>query len=351
VKNYLEQLATLVSVKSLTGEEEKILRYTTKFCKELGLDPIVTDAGIVITVGNPHASPSLVMCSHLDTVPAGENWDSPPFKGRIENDILVGRGAVDAKASCLAMIHTASSLKKLRFDGCLTVALSIGEEGNNPTLPILLDSIKNIDAGIVGEPTAMNICTSQRGLLIAELQASGEQNHAARSKGKNSIELISEDILELQSIKWQNHETLGKIKVTPTRIEAGIADNVTPPIAKALLDIRTTPAYSHQEIVDVLQKKLSSKVIEIAGMWIPCQTPAKAIILSNVKESLPDANCFSSETTSDWVFLQQLEIPSVKVGPGNPKYSHKVNEQINSEELEHGITGYLNIAKRFFNIA
>lgn len=349
MSNYLEQLADLVKIKSVTGEEQEIIRTVSSMCKDLGLPFQANENGIIITIGTK-ASPSLVMCSHLDTVVAGNNWNADPFSTEINNGVLIGRGAVDAKASCLSMIHTAYTLQKQSFSGCLHVLLSVGEEGNFPSLPMLLDRITNIDAGIIGEPTLMNIATSQRGLLVAELLAKGNQEHAARSRGKNAIEILCEEILKLKSIELPKHDRLGQIKITPTRLNAGIADNVTPNYAIALLDIRTTPVFSHNQILQILADNLNCEVKNIADIWIPCETPPDSDILRAACKTFPDGSSFASETTSDWVFLEQRNIPAVKIGPGNPEFSHQVNEQISVTELENGINGYIEIAKKYLKI-
>ena len=56
------------------------------------------------------------------------------------------------------------------------------------------------------------------------------------------------------------HPVLGRTTVTPTMLEAGVSRNVTPPAAKAVLDIRSTPAWTHEEIAERLANALESDV-------------------------------------------------------------------------------------------
>ena len=51
---------------------------------------------------------------------------------------------------------------------------------------------------------------------------------------------------------------------------------------------------------------------------------------------------FVSPTSSDWA---RLDIPAIKIGPGESSRSHKADEFITIQEIENGINGYLKIIK------
>ena len=61
--------------------------------------------------------------------------------------------------------------------GRLVVILSYGEETRNATMPQAVASLPPIDAAIVGEPTNLDIAIAQRGLMMADLVARGDQRH------------------------------------------------------------------------------------------------------------------------------------------------------------------------------
>jgi len=344
-------LSRLLSVEGITGNESGILAETASICDELGLQTDVSPAGIILRAFEKNSGPSLLFCSHLDTVPAGIGWTVPPFKATFADSHLFGRGAVDARGSCAAIIMTAAhyaSIKQAR--GQFIGILSIGEEGNKPSLPILLEKVTPVDAGIVGEPTSMKIVTAQRGLMVLELSAQGKQGHASRASDSNSILTLAHDLIVLEALKWlRPHRTLGAVKITPTRLQAGVADNVAPPLAAAVLDLRTTPSYTHKEILAIVRSVVRSELRVIEDQWIPCETPENHPLVIAAKEALGESTVTVSYAASDWVFLHQQGIPAIMVGPGNPAYSHAPDERISIDELEAGVRGYIRIAETLWN--
>lgn len=51
-----------------------------------------------------------ILC-HLDVVPAGDGWDTPPFEAVIKNGELFGRGAIDDKGPAIAAIYAVNAVK------------------------------------------------------------------------------------------------------------------------------------------------------------------------------------------------------------------------------------------------
>lgn len=49
---------------------------------------------------------------HLDVVPAGKDWDYPPFEGRVADGRIYGRGAIDNKGPAIAALYAMKALKE-----------------------------------------------------------------------------------------------------------------------------------------------------------------------------------------------------------------------------------------------
>ena len=251
-----------------------------------GLDVLRDDASVTVTVTGSRPGPTLALVSHLDTVPAGDGWTRQPFVPTIEGDRLYGRGSGDAKASVAAMLSAARDLaaeSRIR-SGRLLVILGYGEETRHTTMPVAVERAGPIDAAVVGEPTNLDFAVAQRGLMMVDLVARGVQRHAgyAADDGEftNAVVALSRDIVRLAGLfRERLHPTLGLATATPTMLEGGISRNVTPPVARAVLDVRSTPAWTHAELAEEMRRALQCEVVVTSDRLVPCETPADSRLL------------------------------------------------------------------------
>jgi acetylornithine deacetylase len=114
-------------------------------------------------------------------------------------------------------------------------------------------------------------------------------------------------------------------------LTAGVSRNVTPPVARAVLDIRSTPAWSHEELEARLTERLASEVVVTSRRLVPCETPAGSEVLAAAKVARPALRTFGSPTCSDWVFVRHLD--AIKCGPGTSRRSHTPDESVDLDEV------------------
>jgi len=60
--------------------------------------------------GTDEKQPALLFSCHLDTPPAGGNWEYPPYNGEIAENAVWGRGALEGKGVCCAIFEAAERL-------------------------------------------------------------------------------------------------------------------------------------------------------------------------------------------------------------------------------------------------
>lgn len=154
----------------------------------------------------------ITFLGHTDVVPSGpeDAWTIPPFEGKIVDDILYGRGAVDMKGGVAAYIVALERFLGKRpgvmLPYSLGVLLTSDEEGparwgTREVLTTLKSRGTQIDMAIVGEPSSLTrvgdvIKVGRRGSLGGELSIIGIQGHVAYPHlAKNPI-----------------HESLGALK-------------------------------------------------------------------------------------------------------------------------------------------
>lgn len=350
----VELLVALVRTASPSGQEERAAAMLENWARERGLAVHKDDAAVRIVVEGRAVGPTLLLASHLDTVPPGAGWTVDPYAGVVTDNRLTGRGAVDAKASVAAMATAAATLAAEGGPsrGRLVVLATYGEETRDTTMPEALRRLESApEAAIVGEPTALVPCIAQRGQLLLRIVWRGEQVHAGWAAGReprpvNAIEVAAKDISRLGGLVFERrHDTLGEVAVSVTMINAGIARNVTPPRCEAVLDVRTTPAYTHAEVIEAIRRHLGGDVEVISDRLVAVATPAGSRLLATVRVVQPDAIPFASPTCSDWVFLRNVD--TVKLGPGESRQSHTLDESIDLAEVRRAADVYAAITRRY----
>jgi acetylornithine deacetylase len=144
--------------------------------------------------------------------------------------------------------------------------------------------------------------------------------------------VLARDLLRLDGMfAGRSHPVLGRATATVTMLEAGVGRNVTPPVSRAVLDVRSTPDWTHEELAQELRAALTSDVIVTSRRLVPCETPADSPLLATASRLRPNAAQFGSPTCSDWVFFGHCD--AFKCGPGTSRRSHTADEYVDLPEV------------------
>ncbi len=347
-------LRALVRFPSLSHEEGPVADFVEETLCSHGIATRRLDNNVYGWLGE--GDDLLLLNSHLDVVPPSAEMPHGAFDGYETEGLLWGRGTVDAKASGAAMLAALIALKDAGFDppgGKVMVALTACEEtgGGYNGLEALRPHLPPLSAALVGEPTEMQPCTAQKGLLILKCEAVGQTAHAARAHlGENAIFKAARDLARLETFAFDKTDALlGAPTLTATLIEGGTASNVVPDRCAFTLDIRSTPAYTHNELVGLVADVLESNVHVHSSRIVPVSTPADARIVQACRTALPGAQPFGSPTTCDWIFLS--DVPTVKIGPGLSERSHTPHEHIALQEVDEATAAYAAIIRAYFHHA
>jgi acetylornithine deacetylase len=334
----VDLLRELIAIPSVSGQEAELAVFVEETTRRWGLPVERNLNGIRIEIRGWAAGPTIALASHLDVVPPGAGWTRDPFTPAIEGSRLFGRGSGDAKASVAAMLYAAKDIVDSggMDAGRLLVMLGFGEETKNTTMGAAVEEAGEIDAAVIGEPTSLDIAIAQRGLMMVDLVAEGEQRHAAYASNEdgfaNAVQLLARDLIKLDSLfGTRTHPVLGKARATATMLEAGVSRNVTPPVARAVLDVRSTPDWTHEELAQEMRAALTSDVIVTSRRLVPCETPSASRLLATASRLRPAARQFGSPTCSDWVFFREWD--AIKCGPGTSRRSHTADEYVDIPEV------------------
>jgi acetylornithine deacetylase len=347
----IDLLRELVAIRSISGEEHDLAVYVEDTVRRWGLDVLRDATGVRVEVQGTSPTPTLAFASHLDVVPPGAGWTRDPFVPSIEGTRLYGRGSGDAKASVAAMLCAARDIAENgRLGGRVVLLLGFGEETRHTTMGALVESAGPIAAAVVGEPTGLDFAIAQRGLLMVDLVAQGDQRHAAYASDDgdfiNATEVLAGDLVKLKDLfASRSHPVLGRARATATMLEGGVGRNVTAPFARAVLDVRSTPDWTHDELVDELRSSLASEVVVTSQRLVPCETPADSRLLSVATRIRPEAVHFGSPTCSDWVFLRYID--AMKCGPGTSRLSHTPDEYVELPQVMAARSFYAELARGY----
>ena len=361
-----KNLSNLIKIKSLSKEEEGVIRELTRQMEEAGFDEVWIDplGNAIGRIGN--GKKILAIDAHMDTVDVGnpDDWEFEPFGGEIKDGYVLGRGSVDQEGGAAAFVTAGRILKELGFDEDLTVYFvgSIMEEDCDglPWKFIIEEDKIRPDFAISTEPTNLNIYRGHRGRMEIEITFHGLSAHAsAPDRGKNAIYMASRACLEIEKLngRLKIDEFLGKGSVSVTEFVSGspslcaVAD-----YAKIHLDRRLTwgetkeSAVSEvEEIVkgmdariEVLQYEETSYTGLKYGMekyfptWkMPEDHPVVQTGVEAYRElfkSEPKVNKWTF-STNGVVINGVYGIPMIGFGPGNEVMAHAPNEKVPIEHL------------------
>jgi succinyl-diaminopimelate desuccinylase len=296
----------------------------------------------------PPASRHFAFAGHLDVVPPGDGWASPPFAPEQRSGLLYGRGAVDMKSSIAAMVAAAADVPA--DAGTISLIITGDEEGvatyGTRTLIELIRRRGEIpDLCLVGEPTCVSrlgdtVKIGRRGSVNMWLEVLGREGHVAYPQlADNPIPRLLALLGELET--WVlDHGTdwFQPSNLEITELEVGNrAANVIPPRARARISIRFNDLHSGAGLVDqvsaIAARHGGTVDAHISGEPFLTQPgPFSDLVGAAIEaETGTRAELSTSGGTSDARFLKDL-CPVIDFGPPNATM-HKRDEAVAVDDL------------------
>jgi len=328
--------------------------------EEIGLNPKLeglskSRPNVVCEFGEGERT--LIFNGHMDTVPASNGYEFPPFSGGIKGNKLFGVGSLDMKAALCAYIFMAKAMAGLerQLNGKICLQFVIDEEpmaASHFGTHYLLEKGYVGDAAIVGEPGTKRITIGNKGGYRFKLEVFGDAVHTGtreweeKTEGINAIGEMSKAIYALQRIDFpaDDHPVfMGKKNVFtfPTVIHGGRAINIVPDSCVAFGDMRLMPGMKQNDIENKINQALEAiginykltPVVYVPSSLIDSEENIVGVLQRARKEIIGSAaSVGGSGPWSDmWMFIQK-GIPAVNFGPdgANP---HDKNEYVEIQSM------------------
>ena len=276
-------------------------------------------------------TPSVVFCSHMDTVPP---YIKPVILSEVEKShrIITGRGSCDAKGQIFAMY---TACKELEAKGCTDFGLLIlaGEETGSWGAKAFSKTGFEAPFLIVGEPTDNKMVSAAKGTLSYDLKFTGEAFHSGYPQyGTSAVELFNQFYNALKAVEWGLDPELGETTWNIGLLSSPNPQNILSPELTCRLYFRTT-FLSHQA-VQTWMAGASAPLLTVTPRG--GDTPSRYVTLPGFPSG-PVA--FGSDAPHLTGFGHKIIC-----GPGSIKVAHRDNENVLAADLEAAVEQYVRMA-------
>lgn len=302
---------------------------------------------------------TLMLAGHMDTARTTGYPDA--YESKFENGKIYGRGACDMKAALAAylavvkVLHDAGS--KLR--GNLIVCGNMDEEFQMLGSKAIGRDGPRADQGIIGEPTGLQICPSNKGRVSTKIITRGRAAHS--SVPEQGIDAIMQMARIVQTFEDYNEELLrrpphplcGQGRFTPGVIRGGVQVNMVPDYCELEVDRRTLPGENKESVYVEFHRRIgkvrdqdSTLAYEITEpTWLiapndisPQEPVVEALRRAHlaVNHRDPGIHAFPAGTDAPY-----MGFPTVICGPGSIAQAHTTCEFVELEEVVGAAKIYL----------
>jgi acetylornithine deacetylase len=368
-------VAALVQVPSVTGDEEAALVRLAELAVGLGLEAeIVTHdlaelrlrAGYpgseaprtvlqtaVVTRPGPPEGPRICLDGHIDVVPPGTlPWRDDPWSGRIEAGVVRGRGAVDMKGGLVAALHALAASSDDPAGEAVLFAVASEEDGGLGTFAALAADAR-FDAALIPEPTGFDVVCAQAGALTFTGVVHGRAAHAAmRLEGLSAIDRYigvheAMAVHEAQLNRDVEHPLMARLELpyplsvgrlragewsstVPDRLEfegrLGVAVGESVEDARAAFERAVRRACPDAELAWTGGQFASGETPE-DHPWVQATVAAASRVLGG------PVHTAGVPYGADFRLFCERGIPCVMFGPSGLELAHAVNEHVEIADL------------------
>ena len=299
--------------------------------------------------------PGLVLCGHMDVVPAEEaEWESDPFTLADRGDRWVGRGACDMKGFLALAANLAVAAGGRRLAHPLALLFTYDEEVGTLGARRLVDSCPEARAlpasVVIGEPTGLRVVRAHKGHMTMRITLHGRSAHSGYPHlGSNAIEPAAEVIAALARLRRAlaaegapHAELFPEVPFVPLnvgRVQGGAAINVVPDRCIVELGVRALPGVDSRRLAERVEQAAREAAapfvpdVEVLADSPPLLVPEQAPLLRRLCSLVGQRDTATVAFATDAGWLQSLGMDCVLFGPGSIDAAHRPNEHVPKADL------------------
>ncbi|HEY3398357.1 MAG TPA: M20/M25/M40 family metallo-hydrolase [Armatimonadota bacterium] len=302
---------------------------------------------------------SLLFNTHLDVVPASEGQERP-FDPRVKDGVIYARGACDAKGQVATLYLLLRALREVGqpLPGDVILNLVVEEEvGGNGTLAAVRRG-EQADGVIVLEPTNFRILPSVRGAVWFRVECRGRAGHSGQAGQTVSALKMAVRVMEILE---GYHDRLlagsrglqffddfpNPMPITFGRLHAGDWPATAPSRATVEGVLGLLPNKTHAQVAAEMRQAICDEGdeflrenFELSFMYRhdshvldPAHPLVTGLAATCAELQVPTEITAMTASCDSWFYNNQLGIPTLVFGPGDLKFAHANQEQIEIDAL------------------
>lgn len=326
---HIDLLHNLVAIQSLSGQEENAVNFLVAEMKARGFDEAYVDqAGNAVGVkGNGPAR--VVLLGHIDTVPG----DIPV---RVEDGVLHGRGACDAKGPLAAFVSAAT--EATGDNVTITVVGAVGEESIGSPGAYEVSGWSAPDFCIIGEPSSWDaVCLGYRGTVSFTYRLKQAGRHTAgpgETVGELGVLFWNTLLAEIQQINGvvEGFNSVGTSLRSINTSTDGLYDTV-----EMSIGIRLPPSVPSAQVLAIIESIRDTGEVELHGVQEGYSTdrknPMTPPFLRAIRAQGGNPRFTRKLGTADMTVVGPVwQCPIVAYGPGDASLDHTPEERIDLDD-------------------
>ncbi|MHC4223269.1 MAG: acetylornithine deacetylase [Planctomycetota bacterium] len=295
----------------------------------------------------------LVLCGHMDVVPAEEpEWSSDPFVLRDDGERLYGRGACDMKGFLAVALNVALEARELKAP--LVLVFTYDEEVGTRGARRLVEHWPGVESlprnAIVGEPTMLRVVSMHKGHCEMRVTLKGRSAHSGYPHlGRNAIEAAGRVIAAMRGLRHELEREGGPcaerypespfVTLNLGTVRGGSAVNVVPDRCEIDLGARLLPGMGLDDLVPRVREKVQAAAgedqadfevrSESPPLHLERDAPVHRLLCELAGQERGEAVSYA--TDAGW--LARAGVDCAICGPGSIEVAHRPDEHLSKAQL------------------